>query len=149
MSPDYSQESRMIDQPSAFEEIEHTADVSLRLRGRDLSDLLRQAALGLTSLLVTDPAAIPVTQTEHFDLTAYDAESLLVNWLSELAYWAESEGVVFSQFDLSRVTPTHLQAVARGGHVLALNKYIKAVTYHNLKIIETTGGLETTVVFDV
>jgi SHS2 domain-containing protein len=135
--------------PAAFEEIEHTADVSLRIHGRDLSDLLRHAAEGMASLLVADPAIIPVTQEEHFDLTAYDAESLLVNWLSELAYWAESEGVVFSQFDLSHVTPTHLRAVARGERVSNLNKYIKAVTYHNLKIIETAEGLETTVVFDV
>jgi SHS2 domain-containing protein len=139
----------MTNPPAAFEEIEHTADVSLRLRARDLSDLLRHAAEGMSSLLVTDLAAVPVTQEEHFDLEAYDAESLLVNWLSELAYIAESEGVVFSQFDLSYVTPTRLQAVARGGRVSNLNKYIKAVTYHNLKIIETAEGLETTVVFDV
>jgi SHS2 domain-containing protein len=139
----------MTDQPSAFEEIEHTADVSLRIYGRDLSDLLRHAAEGMAGLLVVDPSVIPVTQEEHFDLEAYDTESLLVNWLSELAYWAESEGVVFSQFDLFQVTSTRLQAVARGGRVSNLHKYIKAVTYHNLKIIEIAEGLETTVVFDV
>jgi len=132
----------MTNLPAAFEEIEHTADVSLRIRGCDLSDLLRHAAEGMAGLLVTDPAAIPVTQMERFDLAAYDAESLLVNWLSELAYWAESEGVVFCQFDLFNVTPTRLQAVARGGNVASLNKYIKAVTYHNLNIIETAEGLE-------
>jgi len=30
-----------------------------------------------------------------------------------------------------------------------LEKQIKAVTYHNLKIIKTAEGLEATIVFDV
>ena len=136
--------------PPVFEEIEHTADWALRVRGRDLSDLLRNAARGMTSLMVADhPAAIPLTRQEQIDLDAYDAESLLVNWLSELAYWAETEGLVFGEFNLSRVTATHLQAVVHGGHVSTLQKHIKAVTYHNLQITTTTQGMEVTIVFDV
>jgi len=137
-------------QPSAdFEEVEHTADWALRIRGRDLSELLRNAARGMSSLLVSDLTDIPVVREERIDLEAYDAESLLVNWLSELAYWAEAEGIVFCEFDLSGVTSTRLQAIVRGGPVAALQKHIKAVTYHNLAIIATATGLEATVVFDV
>ena len=133
----------------AFEEIEHTADWALRVRGRDLNDLLCNAARGMTSLMVADPASIPLTHQEQIDMEAYDAESLLVNWLSELAYWAETESLVFGEFNLIQVAATHLQAVVRGGRVSALQKHIKAVTYHNLKIITTTQGLEVTIVFDV
>jgi SHS2 domain-containing protein len=39
--------------------------------------------------------------------------------------------------------------VVRGGHVPDLQKHIKAVTYHNLEIVETDQGVEATVVFDV
>jgi SHS2 domain-containing protein len=132
-----------------FEEIEHTADWALRIRGRDLRELLINAARGMSSLLVSDPAIIPSEVEERFDIEAYDAESLLVNWLSELAYWTEIEGIVFREFELHHVTPMHLQAIVRGGHVSNLEKHIKAVTYHNLEIVETDVGLETTVVFDV
>jgi SHS2 domain-containing protein len=132
-----------------FEEMDHTADWALRIRGHDLNHLLLNAALGMSSLLVSDLTRIPLTHQEQIELDAYDAESLLVNWLSELAYWAEADGIVFAKFELQNVTPTGLRAVVNGGHVPNLKKHIKAVTYHNLEIIETDDGLEATVVFDV
>ena len=85
----------------------------------------------------------------HVELEAMDAESLLVEWLSELAYWAETEMLIFHRFELYNVTPNHLQAVIHGGHASGFKKHIKAVTYHNLEVIETEKGLEATVVFDV
>jgi len=132
-----------------FEEVEHMADWALHVRGQDLRQLLVNAARGMSCLLVSDPGAIPVQVERHLTISAFDAESLLVEWLSELAYWAEAELLAFSQFDLSHVTPQSLEAVVRGGHVPSLHKHIKAVTYHNLSIVETDRGLEATVVFDV
>lgn len=132
-----------------FEEIEHTADWALRIRGQNLQELLTNAARGMSSLLVSSFDEIPADVEQQVELEALDAETLLVDWLSELAYWAEAEQVVFKQFALSHVTPTHLRAVVRGGRVSELQKHIKAVTYHNLEIVETARGLTATVVFDV
>jgi SHS2 domain-containing protein len=132
-----------------FEEIEHTADWALRVRGHDLRELLVNAARGMSRLLVPDLTAISTDVERRFELDAFDAESLLVEWLSELAYWAEAEMLVFREFDLRQVTAVHLEAVVRGGCAPNLQKQIKAVTYHNLEIIATDGGLEATVVFDV
>ncbi len=132
-----------------FEEIEHTADWALRVRGADLRELLAHAARGMSSLLVSDLEAVPVGVRRQLELDAFDAESLLVDWLSELAYWAEAELLVFREYDLADVSPTHLRASVRGGRVPGLQKHIKAVTYHNLKIVTTKDGLETTIVFDV
>ena len=72
-----------------------------------------------------------------------------MNWLTELAYWAEMEGIVYHIFELDEVTSTHLHAVVRGNHIISLQKHVKAVTYHNLQIVETRDGLEATIVFDV
>jgi SHS2 domain-containing protein len=132
-----------------FEEIEHTADWALRVRGHDLRELLVNAARGMSRLLVPDLTVISTDVERHFELDAFDAESLLVEWLSELAYWAEADMLVFREFDLRQVTPSHLEAIVRGGRAPNLQKQIKAVTYHNLEIITTDNGLETTVVFDV
>lgn len=132
-----------------FEIVEHTADWAIRVFGRDLEELLIHAAQGMNSLLVTDVGAVGSNHVHQFELDAYDAESLLVDWLSELAYWVEMSGIVFHQFQLSNVSPVHLDAVVRGGHVSSLQKHIKAVTYHDLEIKETGAGLEATVVFDV
>ena len=132
-----------------FEIVEHTADWALRVFGRDLAQLLVNAAEGMTSLLVEDLAAVAGGAERHIELAAGDAESLLVEWLSELAYWAEMEQLIFTQFELSAVAPTRLEATVRGGRAPELQKHIKAVTYHNLEIIQTEAGLEATIVFDV
>ena len=129
--------------------VEHTADWALRLRGRDLNELFTRAAEGMVYLLAGDISAIPLTETRELALEAYDAEELLVVWLGELAYLAERDGWVFPVVDLSEVTPVKLAGVVRGGRPLELQKHIKAVTYHDLKIRETGKGLEVTVVFDV
>jgi len=133
----------------AFEEIEHTADRALKIYGRNFAELLRNAAFGLNSLMGVneEPGATP--QTKSIMLDAEDAEGLLVEWLSELAYQAESEMLVFTRFDLQTVSPTHVKAAVAGRRVTKLESHIKAVTYHNLEIIKTETGLAATVVFDV
>jgi len=132
-----------------FEEIEHTADRALRIFGIDLQELFNSAAQGMIGLMVADVSKVPLEVEKSIELAAIDAESLLVEWLSELAYWAETEMLVFNELRIQNLTATHLQASVLGGKVPELKKHIKAVTYHNLKIIKTARGLEATIVFDV
>jgi SHS2 domain-containing protein len=133
----------------AFEEIEHTADRALIINGRNLEELFVNAALGLNSLMGPDGDLNSAPLTKSIELDAMDAESLLVDWLSELAYWAEAEMLVFSKFDLQDVSPTQVKAKIHGSRVTQLENHIKAVTYHNLEIVKTKAGLAATVVFDV
>lgn len=144
------------DRMSGFEEVEHMADLALRVRGRDLADLLVNAARGLTSLL--SPAEAEERpeggqaigeQTRRVEVEAFDAEGLLVEWLSELLYLAERERFVGRTFTILEVTPTRLRATVRGAPVERLARHIKAVTYHQLAIVATAEGLETTIVLDV
>jgi SHS2 domain-containing protein len=137
------------DTSASVEEVEHTADWALRIRGCDLRELMVHAARGMGQLLVADLDALPQEVEEDLVIDAYDAESLLVNWLNELAYHAEMRGIIFTVFEIEDVTATHLQATVRGGRVPQLQKHIKAATYHNLVIVKTEEGLEATVVFDV
>lgn len=133
----------------SFEEIEHTADNAIRISGANLQVLFISAAQGMAGLMVGDGAEVSTEVEKSVELEAIDAESLLVEWLSELAFWAETEMLIFTQFEIKNLTATHLQASICGGKVSVLEKHIKAVTYHNLKIIKTPQGMETTIVFDV
>jgi SHS2 domain-containing protein len=132
-----------------IQEVEHTADLALRVRGRDLGELLVNAARGMSKLL--DPGGDPLAgqETRECAIEAFDAESLLVEWLSELGYWAETERFVCTDFEVHEVAPTHLRVTCRGVPVPTLHRHIKAVTYHDLKVEQTARGLEATVVFDV
>ena len=128
--------------------VEHTADWALHVRGPDLAGLFGRAAAGMARLLAGD-GAVPLEEARELALAADDAESLLVEFLGELAYWAERDGLVCPVVALSEVSPTMLRATARGGRLTELQKHIKAVTYHDLSIRPYDGGLEVTIVFDV
>ena len=130
-----------------FEEIEHTADIAIRVWGCDLAGLFANAAYGMACQLA-DPVEVERTVEQAIELEAYDAETLLVTWLGELLYLSERDGCVFTDFDVLGVTPTHLRAVARGGPA-EYRRHIKAVTFSQLEIVRTGAGYETTIVFDV
>jgi SHS2 domain-containing protein len=134
---------------AGFEVVEHTADWAIRVWGGDLEELFVSAAEGMGSLMVADLAEVPMDVERVTRQRAHDEETLLVDWLGELAFWAEDEQLVFRKFDL-QITPGYrLTAVARGGRADELVKHIKAVTFHDLAIVQTSMGLEVTVVFDV
>jgi SHS2 domain-containing protein len=130
-----------------FEEIPHTADVAIRVWGRDLAELFTNAARGMAWLLV-DPDTVEPTVEVPLELSAYDTETLLVTWLGELLYLNERDGTIFTTFDLREVTSTRLRGRARGGPT-ETRQHIKAVTFSEMKVQPTARGLETTIVFDV
>jgi SHS2 domain-containing protein len=131
-----------------FEEIEHTADIAIRIWGRDLAELFANAAYGMACQMA-DVDTVDRAIERRIELQAYDAETLLVTWLGELLYLAERDGCVFSEFDMLDVAPTRLQATVRGGAVAEHQHHIKAVTFSDLEIVHTDAGYETTIVFDV
>jgi SHS2 domain-containing protein len=131
-----------------FEEVEHTADIAIRVRGRDLAELFANAAYGMACQLA-DPGGVDLTIERPVALQAYDAETLLVAWLGELLYLGERDECVFIDFDMREVIPTRLRAVVRGGAVREYRRHVKAVTFNELEIRRTEAGYETTVVFDV
>jgi SHS2 domain-containing protein len=131
-----------------FEEIPHTADWSFRAFGGDLNELFENAA----SAIFTLEGAKGSEGTEIarvVKVNGIDHESLLVNWLSELLYLQESHREVYHQFHIEALTPTHLRAHVLGTPSQRIDKVIKAVTYHNLKIEQSSNGWEAVVVVDV
>jgi SHS2 domain-containing protein len=133
---------------SHFEEVEHTADIAIRVWGRDLAELFANAAYGMACQLGdTDSEAQHVEQL--VELQAYDTETLLVSWLGELLYLSEREGSIFVDFEMLEVAPTRLRAIAQGGPIAEHKQHIKAVTFSDLEIVRTEAGYETVIVFDV
>jgi len=130
-----------------FKEIHHTADWSIRVWAEDLPTLFSEAALGLLAI-----SGIVLSETPHIrreiEIHSPDPESLLVAFLSELIYCAEQENVAFGKITIE-LNGDHLIAKLAGAPIQKINKYIKAVTYHNLKIIESMSGFKTEIVFDV
>jgi len=139
--------------PAGYQEIAHTADWELEVWAEDLPGLLEQAALGMLHLAGARLKDDPV-QEARISLTAADRESLLVSFLSELLFQMEQTGMGFQDF-LIQVQPQPdssglvCDASFQAQPLLALDKEIKAVTYHRLQVLETSQGLLTRIVFDV
>ncbi len=135
---------------TGFREIEHTADLEIKVWGPDLPALFRQAAQGLYHLAQLKHAQkqedLP-TRTVH--LKGIDWEDLLVAFLDELLYLLEEESLTFECPDLKVNADYTLKGRMCASPVLSQSRDIKAVTYHNLNIRKTRAGFEVNIVFDV
>jgi len=130
------------------EEVEHTADRAFRVRGRNLAELLENAATAMVALDGPRPC------DERFirrviEVEGSDRETLLVNWLNEILYLEQTHHEFYDHFLLSNVTDYHLRAQLYGLQLDRSVTSLKAVTFHNLEVKESPDGLEATVVVDV
>lgn len=132
-----------------FEEVAHTADLALRVRGADWRELLFHAAQGLFSLLRCEPRGAAEAVVRQFDLEADDPETLLVDWLNELLYLSETHQEKYTTFDFTHLSSTALRATVRGLSQHPPQKYVKATTFFDLHLFPTTTGYEVTITFDV
>ncbi len=130
-----------------FEEIQHTADWSLRVWAANLPELFAEAARGMTTLAGARLAASPRT-SRTIEISAPDIEGLLVSFLSEILYLGEEEKLAFDEFKI-QIVGNRLSAEITGASIRSIDKTIKAVTYHNLLIRQTSRGYEVEIVFDV
>ena len=125
---------------AGFELLEHTADVGIRARGATLEAAFEQATLGLAEVqgaLAPGPGEpVPV------QVAAADPGGLLVDWLNEVLWLAESRQAALAGVRVERVG----DGTARGSVVLAAGgdapdgTFVKAVTYHRLRVEPDPGG---------
>jgi SHS2 domain-containing protein len=132
-----------------WEEIDHTADWALRVWGEDRRALFENAARGMISLIGGQADPVQTLLVRQFTLTAPDWEMLLIDWLTELLFLTEDEGIILTQITVHRVEDLSIEAEVQGASGAGMEKHIKAATYHNLSILSTDQGYETVIVFDV
>ena len=131
-----------------YEQLEHTADLALRIYGRTLHELFAHAAYAMFSQLADLQRIAPSVQRE-VEVQGIDYESLLVNWLNELLYLQDTRGEAYAAFEIHRLSRRRLQATVRGAQTEDICGIIKGATYHNLAIEKAGKGYLVTIVFDV
>ena len=131
-----------------FRELAHTADWELQVWAPDLATLLEQAARGMYAITGMQLNASSPEQ-RSLAIHASDAEGLLVRFLGELLWLEQAEGLAFDRISIKVNEANDLWAELQGGPVSNLDKEIKAVTYHNMKVETTAQGLQVNITFDV
>jgi SHS2 domain-containing protein len=134
-----------------FEVIDHTADVGIIAYGADMKQAFANAAKGLFSL-ITELDDVKEVLHRDAELTATDEESLLVEWLNELIYQFDTEGIILKRFEISQLDNTRLKARGYGEKVdrarHRLKREVKAATYHMLEVVKN-DGCRVQVLFDI
>jgi SHS2 domain-containing protein len=118
---------------SGFREHEHTADWELEVWAPDLPGLLEQSARGMVALSGMQLKAGEVSH-RSITLRGLDAESLLVQFLSELLWLQQEDNLGFFGFSIEVDGGFVLKAELKGASISSLDKEIKSVTYHNLQV---------------
>lgn len=134
----------------SFEELSHTADVKIRACAPTPDALFGEAASALMEVMYGGDRRGGTTRS--IDLDAPDQESLLCDFLSEVLYLSEVDGLVFRQADV-RIEGMHLHAVLDGEPFdpERHNKgtEVKGISYSGLSIRKDAKGYMLDILFDV
>ncbi len=134
--------------------VEHTADAKFHAVGKTLDEAFANAALALFETMV-DTSLIQPSASVHLELEAEDVDELLYDFLCELLFVFDADGMVFSKFDVSiwHDVGWKLSCECAGEHFEPLRHAprteVKAITLHELSVKSTNGGRELTVVLDI
>ena len=128
-------------------EVEHTADWELEVWGPDMAALLEEAARGMYELMAVE-VSDESRRHRGVEMQVDDREHMMVSFLEELLFLADTEDLAFDCF-LLKVEDCQLLGHLEGGFIVSRSKEIKAVTFHSLEIGSSGEGLRTHIVFDV
>lgn len=145
-----------LDNDNGFEFLDHPADLGLRIWGDSLDSLFFQAHRALTSTLF-DIEQIDSSTTTSIELESFDRDQLMYDWLSELIFLFDAEGKIFNSVSFERIeiaeNKSFLLAKACGEEYSPgkhqIKTYVKAITMHQLSIIEKENGFESTIYLDI
>jgi SHS2 domain-containing protein len=134
----------------SFEEMPHTADIKIRAYAPTLETLFSEACTALMQVMYGKERH--ALTTAELDVDAVDNESLLADFLSEVLFRSEVDGMVFSAADI-RITGSHLHAVMKGEPFdrtrHAGGTEVKGISYSGMSIAKDTNGYMLEILFDV
>jgi len=117
-----------------------TADMSFEAFGKDLNELFENCALALEEIM-TDTTRVEPKKTKEIKLTANNLESLLFDFISELLFYKDTEGLVFSKFSvkISEKKEGYELTAKVKGDIWNREKHevrteVKAATYNQMQI---------------
>lgn len=130
-----------------YEYLYHIADAKFRAYGATLEEAFENAALAMFNVMI-DTSKVESKELRKIEITSPDIKMLLADWLSELLYMFEVDGIVFCEFNISRIEKSGEEFSLTGkawGEPIDLSRHrfdaqVKAVTLHELEVEQDDGG---------
>ena len=134
----------------SLEEIPHTADVKFRAKAGTLGALFSEAFYALMQVIYGKDRRGDLVREVHIE--SPDIESLLADFLSEVLFISEVEGLVFSHAEIA-IDGLKLTAVLHG-EIFDPARHsegteVKGISYSDLSISKDTNGYMLDIIFDV
>ncbi len=138
------------------ETFEHTADLGLRVFGRDLPDLFEAAGVGLFEIIVANLDQVRPLVAEVVILQAETIPDLFLAWLNELIFRSETSHRLYGRFCVEvedAASPAHLRATIEGEPIdrdrHILDHEVKAATHHGVSVGRVEEGWMAEVILDI
>ena len=135
-----------------FEFFDHTADMGLRIRAANPSELVPIAAKALYAAIGQLHAG-PDRTPFRFDRSGDDPAILLRDFLTDLLLIFERDGRILVECEANSFTSTQIHVVGQSAPVdlrrTLYDREVKAITYHDLAIRPVPGGVEATIIVDI
>jgi SHS2 domain-containing protein len=126
--------------------VDHTAEVELHIEAEAREGVFAEALAAFAELVSRDDEGEPAGH--DVSIEAADNPGLLVSWLEELVFLAETEDFLPVRVDELELTEGHLTAHVSGRRGRPAH-LVKAVTYHGLEFAQQNGVWQAKVVLDV
>ena len=136
----------------AYELIDHTADIGIRVNEPSIKDLFQTAAHAMYDQ-VTDRSKLKGMYIKEIHVKGMDRPDLLINWLRELLWCWTIDSQLVKQIKITEMYDDQIRANFFYDEFDPVQheilKDVKAVTYHGISVDETDTGWEATIIFDV
>ena len=141
-----------------YEIINHTADIGIKVYGRNLEALFLNAARAMFEIMLESIKKRPIFQKQKqvkflLHKQGNNSEEVFIAWLSELLYLFATEGLIMDKADIQKLDSNSIQAEVAGRifnpEFERIKTEVKAVTYHELEVKKTDRNYEAQVIFDV
>jgi SHS2 domain-containing protein len=135
----------------SYYELDHTADIRVRVKAATLDALFSEAARMLMQVMYGD-AIRPGIVERSIAIQAADRDSLMQEFLSEVLFLSEVDNIVFSSCEVT-VTGDSLQARIRGEPFEPARhrtgREVKGISYSGLRIFKEGGECILDIILDV
>lgn len=138
-----------------FNYFETTADLGVEAMGKSLEEVFKEGAKGLYNIMV-DIDKVDKKEKIEFEVTGEDLEELLYNFLNELLFYTDVEGIVFNDFDIKIERDDsgyRLKCTAYGEKIDKekhnIKEEVKAVTYHKMEVKKENGKWKVRYIVDL
>jgi SHS2 domain-containing protein len=130
-------------------------DIGIDISGDSLEELFIAGAEGMFDIIIENPGGCD-SLVREIELSSGTANELLVDWLSELLYLFDAEGIIATNFEVSIAKKQEVLYLSGKVHFrrfdskadIAKNE-IKAVTYYKVNVKREGDIYSTPVIFDL